>query len=576
MRLQVQGQNPAPAAAGVPPREMYAYQVPADAAQQAAGNAVPALRAAEERQPQNAPQQAAPAQQAQADQTKLTQAKPTQGQVAAGLEPVQQAQAAPAVEGEQVNAEGFDKIEENPFQVTLDQPKSTFAIDVDTASYANVRRYLLAMNQLPPRDAVRIEELINYFPYQDPPPLSASPDPFAIHTEIARCPWDAEHRLARIGIAGRPIDQDRRPPSNLVFLIDVSGSMAADNKLPLVKWSLQKLVEQLTAKDRVAIVVYASAAGEFLSSTSCDRKAEILSRIDQLVAQGSTNGGAGIQLAYDIAAKNFVNEGTNRVILATDGDFNVGVTQREDLEKLIEAKAKSKVFLTVLGFGMGNLKDGTLETLSRKGNGNYAYIDTPEEAYKVLVHEMGATLVTIAKDVKIQLDFNPAKVGAYRLIGYENRVMPNEHFNDDTKDGGEIGAGHHVTALYELVPAGKLPRREAADAPRFITPAQPAGNSNVSFVVSLRYKPPQGDQSTKVERSVIDEGLDYSRASDDFKLATAVAGFGMLLRHSPSRGNLGYPALIELLTPTLASDPAGYRKELLQLVNKAKQLAEGR
>ena len=372
---------------------------------------------------------------------------------------MQQAQAAPAVELEQAKDEGFDKIEENPFQITMDQPKSTFAIDVDTASYANVRRYLLAMNQLPPRDAVRIEELINYFPYQDAPPLSASPDPFTIHTEIARCPWDAEHRLARIGIAGRPIDQDRRPPSNLVFLIDVSGSMAAPNKLPLVKWSLQKLVEQLTAKDRVAIVVYASAAGEFLSSTTCDHKAEIISRIDQLVAQGSTNGGAGIQLAYDIAAQNFLKEGTNRVILATDGDFNVGITQREDLEKLIEAKAKSKVFLTVLGFGMGNLKDGTLETLSRKGNGNYAYIDTPEEAYKVLVNEMGATLVTIAKDVKIQLDFNPSKVGAYRLIGYENRVMPNEHFNDDTKDGGEIGAGHHVTALYELVPADKVPAK---------------------------------------------------------------------------------------------------------------------
>ena len=456
LRRQLQpGQNPRGRGRGRPTAGACTpIKCPADAAQQTAGKAVPALRAAEERQAQNAPQQALLPRR----RTRLPRPS-SQGQVAAGLEPVQQAQAAPALDGDQANGEGFDKIEENPFQITLDQPKSTFAIDVDTASYANVRRYLLAMNQLPPRDAVRIEELINYFPYQDPPPLSASPDPFAIHTEIARCPWDAEHRLARIGIAGRPIDQDRRPPSNLVFLIDVSGSMAAANKLPLVKWSLQKLVEQLTAKDRVAIVVYASAAGEFLSSTSCDRKAEILSRIDQLVAQGSTNGGAGIQLAYDIAAQNFVKEGTNRVILATDGDFNVGVTQREDLEKLIEAKAKSKVFLTVLGFGMGNLKDGTLETLSRKGNGNYAYIDTPEEAYKVLVNEMGATLVTIAKDVKIQLDFNPSKVGAYRLIGYENRVMPNEHFNDDTKDGGEIGAGHHVTALYELVPAGKVPRK---------------------------------------------------------------------------------------------------------------------
>ena len=357
------------------------------------------------------------------------------------------------------NAEAFDRIQENPFVRAIEEPLSTFSIDVDTASYANVRRYLLQLNQLPPPDAVRIEELLNYFSYQDAPPAPSSRDPFAIHLEVARCPWSAEHRLARIGIAGKPIHQNERPPSNLVFLIDVSGSMADYNKLPLVKWALQRLVEQLDGKDQVAIVVYASASGLYLPSTRCDgdHKAEIFSRIEQLHAEGSTNAGAGIQLSYEIAAKNFKTDGINRVILATDGDFNVGITQRDELTKLIEAKAKSKVFLTVLGFGMGNLKDGTLETLADKGNGNYAYLDSAEEAYRVLVRQMGSTLMTIAKDVKVQVDFNPAKVAAYRLIGYENRVMANQDFANDAKDAGEIGAGHHVTALYELVPAGKEP-----------------------------------------------------------------------------------------------------------------------
>ncbi len=279
--------------------------------------------------------------------------------------------------------------------------------------------------------------------------------PFAVHVEIAGCPWDAQHRLARIGIAARPIDQSKRPPSNLVFLVDVSGSMQAPNKLPLVQWSLQRMVEQLGENDQIAIVVYAGASGLVLPSTSCINKAEILSAIEQLRAGGSTNGGAGIQLAYDVATQHFIKNGTNRVILATDGDFNVGVTKENDLIGLIEAKAKSGVFLSVLGFGMGNIKDGNLERLADKGNGHYAYIDSPREAYKVLVEEMGSTLVTVAKDVKIQVEFNPAKVGGYRLIGYENRIMAHKDFNDDTKDAGEVGAGHHVTALYELVPPGQ-------------------------------------------------------------------------------------------------------------------------
>ena len=499
-------------------------------------------------------------------------------------EPAQQAVPVPVAdvevhafgpEGLARNAEAFDRIQENPFVRAIEEPLSTFSIDVDTASYANVRRYLLQLNQLPPPDAVRIEELLNYFSYQDPPPAPSSRDPFAIHLEVARCPWNAEHRLARIGIAGKPIHQNERPPSNLVFLIDVSGSMADHNKLPLVKWALQRLVEQLDGKDHVAIVVYAGASGLYLQSTRCDgdHKAEIFSRIEQLHAEGSTNAGAGIQLSYEIAAKNFKTDGINRVILATDGDFNVGITQRDELTKLIEAKAKSKVFLTVLGFGMGNLKDDTLETLADKGNGNYAYLDSAEEAYRVLVRQMGSTLMTIAKDVKIQVDFNPAKVAAYRLIGYENRVIPNQNFANDAKDAGEIGAGHHVTALYELVPAGKEPPIANVELSKFVQPARAKGDSPDSFMVRLRYKQPEGDTSTLIERGVVDQGLDYSQASLDFKFASAVAGFGMLLRNSPSKGNLGYSAVVKLATPALTHDPHGYRKEFVELVHKAKQIS---
>ncbi|QEH34095.1 von Willebrand factor [Aquisphaera giovannonii] len=476
--------------------------------------------------------------------------------------------------------DAFPPIVENPYVVAMTEPLSTFSIDVDTASYANVRRYLFQMNQLPPPDAVRLEEMVNYFTYQDPPPPPGSPDPFAIHAEVARCPWNADHRLARIGIAGKPILPAERPAANLVFLIDVSGSMADWNKLPLVKYGLQRLVEQLGERDRLAIVVYASASGVYLTSTACDpaHKREILAKIDELKADGSTNVGSGLQQSYDIAAarENFRPDGVNRVILATDGDFNVGITDRVQLQELIAAKAKSKVFLTVLGFGMGNLKDNNLEALADKGNGHYAYIDSTDEAARVLVRQMTSTLVTIAKDVKVQVDFNPAKVGSYRLIGYEDRAMPNADFRNDAKDAGEIGAGHHVTALYELVPPDQVKASEpgkADVASRFVKERELRGNLPQSFDVSVRYKKPKDDTVVEIKQSVTDQGLDYSRASDDLKLSSAVAGFGLLLRHSPSKGNLTYDAVLELANPTLSFDPFGERKEFVEMVKKAKGLA---
>lgn len=482
----------------------------------------------------------------------------------------------PQVEAKEIAADAntYTRVEDNPFRRVSEDPLSTFSVDVDTASYSIVRRYL-SSNTFPPQDAVRIEEMLNYFPYQDPPPAANSPDPFAVHVEVAACPWNGNHRLARIGITGKAIDQAKRPPSNLIFLVDVSGSMDEPNKLPLVQWSLQKLVEQLGENDRISLVVYAGAAGQVLPPTSCSKKAEILSAIERLKAGGSTNGAGGIQLAYDLASapQNFIKGGTNRVILATDGDFNVGVSSEADLTRLIEEKAKTGVFLSVLGFGMGNLKDANLEKLADKGNGHYAYIDSREEAQKVLVQEMGATLVTIAKDVKIQVEFNPAKVGAFRLIGYENRVMAHQDFNNDAKDAGEIGAGHHVTALYELAPPGKEAGPEV-DTLKFQKPSKVQAISNDSLWVKLRYKQPEGTTSKLIERGVIDEGLDFARASDDLKFASAVAGFGMLLRDSPHKGSLTYSAVTELATPTLAHDPSGYRKEFIELVKKAQSLPQ--
>ncbi|WP_205678826.1 vWA domain-containing protein [Aquisphaera insulae] len=467
--------------------------------------------------------------------------------------------------------ETYAKVTDNPFVPVSREPLSTFSIDVDTASYANVRRFL-AQSSRPPRDAVRIEELLNYFHYDDPPP--AGDEPFAVHAEIAGCPWQPDHRLARIGITGRKVEAGGRPLSNLVFLIDVSGSMLAPNKLPLLVGSLKTLVNQLGENDRVAIVVYAGASGLILPSTTCDRKATILEALDNLQAGGSTNGGAGIQLAYDTAVQNFIKNGTNRVILATDGDFNVGMTGHDELVRLIESKARSGVFLSVFGFGMGNLKESVLEQLADKGNGQYGYIDTPREARKVFVEELGGTLVTIAKDVKIQVEFNPARVGAYRLIGYENRLLSTRDFNDDTKDAGEIGAGHHVTALYELIPPGKETALtgDATETLEFQTPTSTGGRHLESLLVKIRFKAPDADVSRLVKGGVVDGDTPAESASRDLRFAAAVAGFGMLLRDSPHKGNLTWSRVVDLATPAVGEDPGGYRREFLELVTKAAAL----
>ena len=457
--------------------------------------------------------------------------------------------------------EAFQPIVDNPFLPVAESPPSTFSIDVDTASYANVRRYL-NQNARPPADAVRIEELINYFPYGYPAPKGA--DPFSVNVEVARCPWDAAHRLVRIGLKGREIDTTKRPPSNLVFLIDVSGSMQDIDKLPLLKAGMKLLVEQLGENDRVAIVVYAAAEGLALPSTSCAQKEKVLSALEELQAGGSTNGGRGIQLAYDIAVRNFIKGGTNRVILATDGDFNVGVTEGPDLDKLIESKRTSGVFISVLGFGQGNVKHDKLESLADKGNGQYCFIDSIKEARKVLVEQMGGTLVTIAKDVKIQVKFNPAKAASYRLIGYENRMLQAKEFADDKKDAGEIGAGHCVTALYEVAPAAG--QGVAADAKA----AEPTGPEFLN--VDLRFKAPDGDVSELRSFPTLDDGRDFAAASVDFKFASSVAGFGMLLRDSPYRGTLTWPGVIELASGATGPDPGGYRKEFLDLVRKAQEV----
>jgi len=464
----------------------------------------------------------------------------------------------------------YGHIVENPFREVTEHPLSTFSIDVDTASYAIVRNFL-NRGQLPPRDAVRIEEMVNYFSYQYVPPEDEAP--FSVHTEIAECPWNGEHRLARIGLKGKEISEDERAPSSLVFLLDVSGSMRPANKLPLLKQALRLLTHRLSETDRVAIVVYAGASGLVLPSTVCSNegKGTVLASLDRLKSGGSTNGGAGIELAYRVASENFVRGGTNRVILATDGDFNVGVTNRGDLVRLIEEKAKSGVFLTVLGFGMGNLKDSNLEQLADRGNGNYAYIDTFDEAKKVFVNQLAGTLVTIAKDVKIQIEFNPAQVSAYRLVGYENRVLQKEDFNDDKKDAGDIGAGHTVTALYELVPPGKKAQVPSVDPLKYQdqTRLTEAAQRGELMTVKLRYKAPDGDKSKLISFPARDRGARYALASEDFKFAAAVASFAMLLRDSKYRGNASYGAVLELAEEAKGKDPNGYRSEFLQLVHLA-------
>ncbi len=487
-----------------------------------------------------------------------------------------------SISGPACNTEDYDYIVENPFLAVVHNPLSTFSIDVDTASYANIRRFL-NQGRLPPPGAVRIEEMVNYFDYDYP--LPAGDDPFSVNVEVADCPWKADHILARICIKGQEFEPDERPPANLVFLIDVSGSMRPANKLPLLKEAMEMLVDQLAYDDSVAIVVYAGASGLVLPSTPCEDKGAILSALDRLQSGGSTNGGAGIQLAYDTAVDNFIEGGVNRVLLATDGDFNVGTTSQSELVRMIEEKAKSGVFLSVLGFGMGNYKDSMLEKLADKGNGNYAYIDTANEARKVLVEQIGGTLVTIAKDVKIQIEFNPAEVNAYRLIGYENRMLRAEDFNDDTKDAGEIGAGHTVTAFYEIVPAGveiDLPdvdplKYQPAVAETFSVEEsrrgpKPAAQGGELMTVKLRYKEPDGDTSKLIEMPVTDAGLTLNDMSDDFVFAASVASFGMLLRGSEHSGDFTYQAVLEMAQASIGEDPFGYRTEFVNLVQRATEL----
>ena len=466
------------------------------------------------------------------------------------------------------NTEGYDRIDDNPFRLVTQDPLSTFSIDVDTASYANVRRFLNG-GSLPPRDAVRIEELINYFHFEYPVPSKGLP--FSVTTELAACPWNSEHRLALVGLQSRPLDMDSVPARNLVFLLDVSGSMASSDKLPLVRTAMRMLVDTLTGRDRIAIVVYAGASGVVLPSTSGAHKERIHEAIARLEAGGSTNGGAGITLAYQVAQEQFVKGGINRVILATDGDFNVGVTNQGDLTRLIEEKRASGIFLSVLGVGTGNTKDSTMEKLADRGNGNYAYLDSLHEARRVLVHEAGATLVTVAKDVKIQVEFNPVNVAAYRLIGYENRLLRNQDFNDDRKDAGDIGAGHTVTALYEVVPVGAEVNVPGVDPLKYQRP--PASAPGVArdelMTVKLRYKAPDADESRLITVPVKNRTTELSA---NLGFAAAVAEFGMLLRQSEHRGSSTHADAAALARRFRGSDQDGYRSEFVRLVELAEAL----
>ncbi len=471
------------------------------------------------------------------------------------------------------NTEAYNRIDENPFLAVRQNPLSTFSVDVDTASYANVRRFLNS-HSLPPKDAVRIEELINYFPYGYAPPQDDAP--FSVHAETAACPWQPKHRLLRIALKGREIDFENRPASNLVFLLDVSGSMDDPAKLPLLQNALRLLVEKLGENDRVAIVVYAGASGLALPSTSGLYKETILAALDGLHAGGSTNGAAGIQLAYQIAREHFIKGGVNRVVLATDGDFNVGISDQGSLTRLIEQEAKSGVFLSVLGFGTGNIKDATMEQLADRGNGNYAYIDTIHEARKVLVEQAGGTLVTIAKDVKLQLEFNPQQVAAYRLIGYENRLLRAEDFNDDRKDAGEIGAGHAVTALYELTPLGAESVTAAVDALKYQTggEATAAAGSGEIATLKLRYKAPDGEESRLISTEIVDSDHSFDQASEDFRFAAAVAAFGLVLRDSAYKGDAAFPQIEQWAAASRGADENGHRAEFIKLIEKAEELGK--
>lgn len=470
-----------------------------------------------------------------------------------------------------MNTEEYDRIQENGFKSVADTPLSTFSIDVDPASYSNMRRFI-NRGELPPADAIRTEELVNYFSYDYPKPTGN--DPVKITVEAGTCTWNTAHRLVRIGLKAKEIPTEQLPASNLVFLIDISGSMWGANRLDLVKSSLKLLVNNLRNKDKVAIVTYAGSAGVKLEATSGGDKQKIREAIDELTAGGSTAGGAGIHLAYQIAKKNFISDGNNRIILCSDGDFNVGVSSAEGLEQLIEKERKSGVHLTVLGYGMGNYKDKKIQVLAEKGNGNHAYIDNLQEANRVLVGEFGATLHTVAKDVKLQVEFNPSQVQAYRLIGYESRLLKDEDFNNDAKDAGDMGAGHTVTAFYEVIPAGvkneyvgkvddlKYQKKEKMTL-------KPTGSDEL-LTVKLRYKAPDKDVSRKMELPFVDNKGDS--VSSDFRFASAVAMFGQLLRDSDFKGTADYDKVIKLAKQGVNNDERGYRREFIRLVEAAKGL----
>ncbi|HTN06872.1 vWA domain-containing protein [Agriterribacter sp.] len=472
------------------------------------------------------------------------------------------------------NTEDYDGIAENRFLTVKDNPLSTFSIDVDAASYSNVRRYV-NNGQLPPAGAVRIEEMVNYFHYDYPQPEDDKP--FSIYTELSAAPWNKDHRLVLVSLQGKKVATENIPSSNLVFLIDVSGSMEDANKLPLVKQSMKLLTDQLREKDKVAIVVYAGNAGLVLPATSGANTQTIKDAIERLKAGGSTAGGEGIKLAYNIARQNYMQGGNNRVILCTDGDFNIGASSDADMERLIEQERKSGVFLTVLGYGMGNYKDNKMQKLADKGNGNHAYIDDMGEAKKVLVSEFGGTLFTIAKDVKLQVEFNPAKVQAYRLIGYENRLLHKEDFNNDKKDAGELGSGHTVTALYEVIPAGvKSNFTEKVDPLKYQFEENNTKNNNSPelMTIKFRYKDPDGEKSKLIQHPVVDGHIALTHTSHNFRFAAAVAQFGMLLTRSAFMQQSSYNNVLALANSAIGTDQEGYRKGFLELVRRAGTLAK--
>ena len=471
---------------------------------------------------------------------------------------------------QQRNAETYKEIKENSFVAVAQQPVTTFSADVDRAAYANVRR-IIGYGQIPPKDAVRIEEMVNYFDYDYPAPEEGSASPLRVSPELAPAPWNPNHLLLRIGLQAKKIDLAKAPPSNIVFLIDVSGSMDEENKLPLLKSSFKMLLEQLRPDDKIAIVTYANGTKVALPSTSVKDKEKIIKVLDNLYASGGTSGGRGIQLAYEQAQKSFIKNGNNRIILATDGDFNIGINNTTDLEKFIEKQRESGIYMSVLGFGIGNYRDDMAETIADKGNGNYAYIDNITEAKKVLVNELSGTLFAVAKDVKLQLEFNPKYVKEYKLIGYENRMLANEDFTNDKKDAGEIGAGHTVTALYELV----LSDGKVAQSLRYQSQElNEKGKGNELGFLKIRYKDPKVKDAKSVE---ITEPLVFNKkalkeTSTDYRFAASVAEFGILLRDNSNKANATYDQVIELAEGAIGKDPEGYRKEFVRLVKSVKML----